>query len=63
MLGRLEIIGRWSHLARHIPGVENTPVDAISRRPRVELGRKVMELTNSNEWAEQAIGDRGVVNL
>ena len=24
------------------------------------MGRKVRELTNSNEWSEQAIGDQGV---
>ena len=32
----------------------------MSQRPRIELGRKVRELTNSNEWSEQAIGDQGV---
>ena len=60
MLGRLEIKGRWSHLARHIPGVENTLADGISRWPRAELGRRVRELTNSDEWTERAIGDQGV---
>ena len=29
MLGRLEIKGGWSHVAKHVPGVENTLADGI----------------------------------
>ena len=31
MLGRLEIKWGWNHVAKHISGVQNTPVDGISR--------------------------------
>ena len=56
---RLEIKGRRSHIARHIPGVKNTQADGISRWPRAVLGSKVRELTNSNDWSEREIGKRG----
>ena len=59
MLGRLEIKGGWSHVAKHVPGVENTLADGISSWPRAELARKVRELTNSTDWMEQKIGPRG----
>ena len=59
MLGRLEIKGRWSHIAKHTPGVKNTLADGISRWPRAALGSKVRELTNSNDWSEREIGKRG----
>ena len=59
MLGRLEIKGRWSHLAKHIPGVTNTLADGISRWPRAAIGSEVRELMNSNEWSEREIGKRG----
>ena len=59
MLGRLEIKGGWNHTAKHIPGVQNTLADGISRWPRSVLADKVRELTNSDEWSEQDIGERG----
>lgn len=60
MLGRLEIKRRWSHIAKHVPGVQNILADGISRWPHDVFGRKVRELTNSDDWSEQEIGKRGV---
>ena len=59
MLERLELAGRWNHTAKHIPGVQNTLADGISRWPRAILADKVRELTHSSEWLEQSIGRRG----
>ena len=50
---------RWSNVAKHVPGVENTSVDGKSRWPRAELAGKVRELTNSTDRMQQKIGPRG----
>ena len=60
MLDRIEIKGGWSHIAKHIPRVQNTPADDISRWTREQLAEKVRELTSSHDWVEQSIGPRGV---
>ena len=59
MLGRLEIKGGWSHDAKHIPGVQNTLADGISRWARTEMVENIRELTNSDDWVQQSIGPRG----
>ena len=59
MLGRLKIMRGWNHTAKHIPGVSKTLVDGISHCPRVILGDRVRELTNSDDWWEQDIETRG----
>ena len=59
MLGRLEIKGGWDYTAKNVPGVRNTPVDGISRWPRVILADKVRELTNYVDWSEEDIGTAG----
>ena len=59
MLRRLEVKGGWDQTAKHVPGVRNTPVDVISRWPRVTLADKVRELTNSVDWSEDDIGRAG----
>ena len=59
ILGRLEIKRDWSHDAKHIPGVQNTLADGISRWPRAELPGKIRELTNSDDLVEQPIGPQG----
>ena len=59
MLGRLEIKGGWSHDTKHIPGVQNTLADGISRWPRTERAERIWDLTKSHAWAEQSIGPRG----
>ena len=59
MLGRLEIQGGWRYDAKHIPGVQNTLADGISRWPRSELADRVRQLTNTDDWSEQSIGTRG----
>ena len=59
MLGRLEIEGGWRYDAKHIPGVQNTLADGISRWARSELADRVRQLTNTYVWCEQAIGVRG----
>ena len=58
MLGRLEIQGGWRYDAKHIPGVQNTLADGISRWPRSELADRVRQLTNTDDWSEQSIGAR-----
>ena len=45
--------------SKHIPGVQNTLADGISRWPRSLLADKVKELTNSSDWHERPIGTRG----
>ena len=59
MLGRLELAGGWNHHANHIPGVQNTLADGISRWPREMLADKVRELTHFSDWREQSIGPWG----
>ena len=59
-LGRLEIKGGWSHAAKHIPGVQNTLANGISRWPRAELAEKVREVTGSNDWVVQDIDRQGL---
>ena len=59
MLGRLKIQGGWRYDAKHIPGVQNTLADGISRWPRSELADRVTQLTNTGNWSEQSIGARG----
>ena len=59
MLGCLELAGGSNYTAKHIPGVQNTLADGISRWPRVILADKVRELTHFIEWYEQPIGQRG----
>ena len=59
MLGRLEIQGGWRYDAKHIPGVQNTLADGISRWPRSELADRVRQLTNTDDLSEQSIGARG----
>ena len=56
---RLEIKGGWSYAAKHIPGVQNTSADGISRWPRAELAEKIREVTDSNDWVEQDNGSQG----
>ena len=57
MLGRLEIQGGWRYDAKHIPGLQNTLADGISRWPRLELADSVRQLTKN--WSKQSIGARG----
>ena len=59
MLGLPEIAGGWNHSAKHIPGVQNTPVDGISRWPRSFMTDKIIEMTNSSGWYEPPIETRG----
>ena len=59
MLGRLEIQGGLTYDAKHIPGVQNTLADGISRWPRSELADSVRQLTNTDDWSEQSVGARG----
>ena len=59
MCGRLEIAGGWNHTAKHIPGVQNTLADGISRWPGSLLADNVREVTNSSDWYEQPSGTRG----
>ena len=59
MLGRLKLALGGNHAANHIPGVQNTLADRISRWPRVILADKARELAHSNGWYEQPIGGRG----
>ena len=33
LLGRMEITGGWCHIAKHMPGLDNTLADGISRWP------------------------------
>ena len=40
MLGRLEITWGWNHVATHIPGVQNTLADGISRWSRPDLAAR-----------------------
>ena len=44
---------------KHIPGVQNTLADGISRWPRSELADRVRQLMNTDDCYEQTIGARG----
>ena len=59
MLGRLELAGGWNHTIKHIPGVQNSLADGVSRWPREMLADKVRELTHASDWREQSIGPQG----
>ena len=59
MLGRLEPAGGWNHTAKHIPGVQITLADGISRWPREMLADKVKEINHASDWRKQSIGPRG----
>ena len=60
MLRCLQIKGGLSHVATHIPGVQKTLADGVSRWPCSELVEKVRSVTSSDEWVEQHIGPRGL---
>ena len=59
MLWRLQLAGGWNHTAKHIPGVQNTLVDGISRWPKETSQDKVGKLTHCSKWRETSIGPRG----
>ena len=59
MLGRLEIRGGWRYSAKHIPGVQNTLADGISRWPRAEVADRIRLHTKTDGWREQSIGPAG----
>ena len=58
MTGRLELAGGWNHTAKHVPGVQNSLADGISRWPRGMLADIVREISHSSDWREQSIGPR-----
>ena len=60
MLGRLEIRGDRSPAAKHIPDMQSTLADGISRWPRAELAEQIREATGSNDWVEQDIDRQGL---
>ena len=60
LLGRLEITSGWSHVAEHIPGVQNVTPDGISWWPKGEIASKLHSLV-TGEGREQDIGDSGRV--
>ena len=57
--GRLGLVGGWNHTAKHIPGVQITLADGVSRCPREMLADPIRELTHSSDSREQSIGPRG----
>ncbi|CAB1116852.1 unnamed protein product [Ectocarpus sp. CCAP 1310/34] len=57
LLGRMEIENGWCHVAKHIPGRENTLADGISRWKSEDVEVNVERLTHSNNWRMQDIGD------
>ena len=50
ILRRLALVGGWNHAAKHMPGVQNTLADGISRWAREMLADKVRELTHPSDW-------------
>lgn len=59
MLGRLEIMNRWCHIAKHIPGVDDIQAHENDRWPKPQVQQKIQNITGSASWVEQDIGDRG----
>jgi len=59
LLGRMEIENKWCHVAKHIPGRENTLADGISRWKADEVESNVKRLTRDDSWRMQDIGDAG----
>ena len=50
MLGRFEMKGGWSHVAKHVLGAHNTLADRLLRWPRSELAGKIRQLTVTSGW-------------
>ena len=48
LLGRMEITSGWRHIAKHIPGLDNTLADGISRWPEDKVHKDVARLTNDD---------------
>ena len=59
LLGRMEITSGWCHFAKHIPGLENTLADGISRWPENKVHEHVARLTNDDGWKEQNVQAHG----
>jgi hypothetical protein len=52
MLGAIEVAGRWSFNAEHIPGVENTCADCTSRADHDKIQGELEKLRPDVEWKE-----------
>ena len=63
--GRMEISSGWCHIAKHIPGHDDTLADGISRWPEDKLRENVARTTNDDDWREQDIQahDRKILSL
>ena len=59
LLGRMEITGGWCHIAKHIPGLDNTLADGISRWPEDKVHENGTILTNDDGWKEENIQAHG----
>ena len=59
LMGRMEIACGWCHVAKHIPGRENTLADGISRWDEDKVAANVEKLTKESGWKQVDIGDGG----
>ena len=59
LIGRIEITSRWSHIAKYIPGLDNTLADGFSRWTEDKVHENVARLTNDDGWKEQNIQAHG----
>ena len=59
-LGRMKITSGWCHIAKHIPGLDNTLADGISGWPEDKvIHENVARLTNDYGWKEENIQAHG----
>ena len=61
LLGRMEIASGWCHVAKHIPGVENTLADGISRWEENTIQDNVTRLTQDHQWNRIELGGAGTL--
>lgn len=59
LMGRMEIACGWCHVAKHIPGRENTLADGISRWDADKVAANVEKLTKDSGWKQVDIGVGG----
>ena len=59
LLGSMEITSGWCHIAKHIPGVDSTLANGISRWLEDKVHENVARLTNDDGRREQNIQAHG----
>lgn len=56
LLGRLEVVSGYSHLATHGAGVDNVLADGVSKSNRGEIRDRLPKHTNELPWNEVNLG-------